>query len=151
MLTKIQSQHSFTTCPPIDIAIMGANVLQYTPTAAEIAFVQETHESCAAFIFICGGFLIGLQAGLFSGKTVTAPRPFIEGLKKQAPDVKWVTKRWAQDGRIWTSGALLNGTDLMREFVTQLWGGEGSLAEFAMRLRGYPVRDVDYQDVEWVL
>lgn len=130
---------------------MGANVMQYTPKPSELEFVRKTYEDCAAFLFICGGFLVGLQAGLFEGKTATAPRPLVENLKKEAPGVNWVAKRWANDGKIWTSGALLNGTDMMREFVTQNWGGEGTLTEFAMRLGGYPVRDVNYADVPWVI
>jgi hypothetical protein len=35
---------------------------------------------------------------------------------------------------------------MMRAFALQTWGGEGSLAEFGMRLGDYPVRDVDYAD-----
>jgi transcriptional regulator GlxA family with amidase domain len=125
---------------------MGAHEMGYTMSQGEIDFVQKTEKGCAAFMFICGGFLVGLQAGLFEGKTATAPRFMVEGLRKGHPQVKWVEKRWANDGKIWTSGTLLNGTDMMRAFALQTWGGEGSLAEFGMRLGDYPDRDVDYAD-----
>jgi len=53
-----------------------------------------------------------------------------------------------QDGKIWTSGALLNGLDMMRSFVTQTWGNEGagSIAQFLLQLGHFPIRDVDYKD-----
>jgi transcriptional regulator GlxA family with amidase domain len=98
-------------------------------------------------MFICGGLFSGLQAGLLKGKTATGPRIMLDMLRKDHPEVQWVEKRWANDGKIWTSGALLNGTDMTRAFALQTWGGEGSLAEFGMQLGAYPDRDVDYADV----
>ena len=67
-------------------------------------------------------------------------------LKQQAPNVNWVDKRWCRDGKVWTSGALLNGLDLMRAFASEVWGGEGTLAEWWLALGSWPVRDVDYKD-----
>lgn len=128
---------------------MGAYDVDYIMSEAELNFIQKTHDDCVAFLFICGGFLAALQTGLLKGKTATAPRPMIEYLRKANPEVNWVTKRWAHDGKIWTSGALLNGTDMTQAFVTKFWGGEGSFAEFGLRLGGYPHRDVDYADVPW--
>jgi len=85
-----------------------------------------------------------LQAGLLEGKTATAPRPMVGPLSQAFPGVKWVVKRWARDDKMWTSGALLNGTDLMRAFVSEYW--KGPLFEFALELGAYPIRDVNYAD-----
>jgi hypothetical protein len=143
----VKATHDFKSCPPLDVALMGAHEITYTLTRGEIDFIKKTEESCVAFMFICGGFMSGLQAGLLKGKTATGPRIMLEQLRKDHPEVQWVAKRWANDGKIWTSGALLNGTDMTRAFALQTWGGEGSLAEFGMQLGGYPDRDVDYADV----
>src|ERR1700761_1639422 len=124
---------------------MGAHDVGYTLSEKEVEFVKKSHEDCAAFLFICGGFMAALEAGLLTGKTATGPRPMVEMLRQRNPEVNWVTKRWAQDGKIWTSGALLNGTDMTKEFVTQVWGGEGSLAEFVLHFGGFPYRDVNYE------
>jgi len=94
-------------------------------------------------------FLAALGAGLLEGQIATAPHPMVEYLRSVHPEVNWVTKRWARDGRIWTSRALLNGADMMKAFVTEVWGGEGSFAEFGLKLGGYPCRDIDYADVPW--
>lgn len=129
---------------------MGAhNDPNYALTPGEIAFLQKCNEDCVAQLFVCGGFLAGLQAGLLKGKTATAPRPMIGMLQQGSPDVNWVAKRWAHDGKIWTSGALLNGTDMTKAFAMEVWGGEGGLVEFSTRLGGYPDRDIDYKDVAW--
>jgi hypothetical protein len=42
---------------------------------------------------------------------------------------------------VWTSGALLNGLDLMRDFAKTYWP---ELAEVAIPLGGYPERSVEY-------
>lgn len=128
---------------------MGAPDNGYILTPGELAFLKKCNEDCAALLVICGGFLAPLQAGLLAGKTATAPRLMIGYLRQAHPEVNWVAKRWANDGKIWTSGALLNGTDMTKAFVESVWGGEGSLVEFSTRLGGYPVRDIDYKDVSW--
>ncbi|KAK5677596.1 hypothetical protein LTS10_010168 [Elasticomyces elasticus] len=145
----IKATHDFKTCPALDIALMGAHDISHTMTPGEVDFLQKVNGECQAFLFICGGFMAGLQAGLLKGKTATGPRIMIDSLRQANPEVNWVAKRWAQDGKIWTSGALLNGTDMTKAFATQVWGGEGSFVEFSLRLGGYPDRDVDYGDVPW--
>jgi transcriptional regulator GlxA family with amidase domain len=141
-------QDSFATCPPLDIVLMGAHDVGYNLNDAELAFIRKSFDECVAFITICGGFLAALQAGLLEGKTATGPRPMLDGLRQMAPGVKWVEKRWVRDGKLWTSGALLNGVDLTRAFATEYWGGKDTLVEFCLELGSYPVRDVNYADVQ---
>jgi transcriptional regulator GlxA family with amidase domain len=125
---------------------MGAHELGYNMTDGEKAFIMKCNDDCVAFMLICGSFMAALQIGLLEGKTATAPRFMLEQLRKSHPEVRWVEKRWAHDGKIWTTGTLLNGTDMTKAFALETWGGEGSLAELCMRLGGYPCRDVDYAD-----
>ncbi|PMD37917.1 class I glutamine amidotransferase-like protein [Hyaloscypha variabilis F] len=144
----INPTDSFATCPPLDIVLMGAHDVGYNLNDAELAFIRKSFDECVAFITICGGFLAALQAGLLEGKTATGPRPMLDGLRQMAPGVKWVEKRWVRDGKLWTSGALLNGLDLTRAFATEYWGGKDTLVEFCLELGSYPVRDVNYADVQ---
>jgi transcriptional regulator GlxA family with amidase domain len=141
-------QDTFANCPPLDIVLMGAHVEvdNYAPSEAELNFIRKSYDDCSAFITICGGFLGPMQAGLFKGKTVTAPRFMLEQFRSSAPETKWVEERWHRDGKLWTSGALLNGLDLMRAFGTEYWGGEGSMMQFALNSGHYPQRDVGYAD-----
>lgn len=146
VLCLMKHKDDFTTCPPLDIVLMGAHKQSYHPNDTELAFVRKSYETCSAFITVCGGFQAALEAGLFVGKTVTAPRLFLSHLREAAPQTEWVAERWHRDGKLWTSGALLNGLDLIRAFVTEYWGGKGSLAEFCVELGHFPKRDIGYAD-----
>jgi transcriptional regulator GlxA family with amidase domain len=127
---------------------MGAHEPSYIPNKAELDFIRKSYDHCTAFLSICGGGIPASMAGVLEGKTCTAPRIMLAMLREQFPDTKWVEKRYMQDGKIWTSGALLNGIDMMRAFVTQTWGNEGAgrIAQFLLQLGHFPHRDVDYKD-----
>ena len=66
---------------------------------------------------------------------------------QEDPRTTWVEKRMIRDGngegKLWTSGALLNGLDLMREFVMTYWP---KLGREAIPLGGWPARSVEYDD-----
>ncbi|EXJ73530.1 uncharacterized protein A1O5_03291 [Cladophialophora psammophila CBS 110553] len=143
---SLQPTDKFSTCPLLDIVLMGAHLEGYTPNEAELDFVRKSYENCSAFITICAGFQTAFQAGLFKNKTVTAPRFMLEQLRTTGSETNWVEKRWHRDGKLWTSGALLNGLELMRAFGTEYWGGEGTLMQFALDSGHYPQRDVQYED-----
>lgn len=125
---------------------MGAHQMIYTPNQAELDFVRKSYESCSAFLTICAGCVPAIAAGLLKGKSATAPKMMLDQLRNDEPETTWVEKRWHRDGKIWTSGVLLNGLELMRAFTTEYWGGEGGLAEFAMTLGDWPKRGVNYAD-----
>ncbi|UQC83846.1 YjeF [Colletotrichum lupini] len=121
---QIQPTDSFESCPPLDIALMGAHDLKYKTSEAELAFIRKVYEQCSAFLTICGGMFPLLEAGLLAGKTATCPRMIVSAMKKSIPVVDWVETRWAHDGKLWTSSSLLNGTDMMRAFAEATWGGK---------------------------
>ncbi|TGJ81528.1 hypothetical protein E0Z10_g7229 [Xylaria hypoxylon] len=148
---RILPTHSFETSPPLDIVIIGAHRFGYVPSEAELAFARKSFDECAAFIAVCGGVEIPRLAGLLEGKTATAPRPLLDVWRAQSPGTNWVEKRWERDGKLWTSGALFNGTDLVHNFVKQTWGGTpaGALGTYAAKVGAWPDRDVDYKDVPW--
>ncbi|KAF2968617.1 hypothetical protein GQX73_g4984 [Xylaria multiplex] len=146
---RILPTNSFATSPALDIVIVGAHRFGYEPSEAELAFATKSFESCAAFIAVCGGVDIPRLAGLLEGKTATGPRPLLDAWRAQSPGTHWVDKRWQRDGKMWTSGALFNGCDLITNFVKQTWGGTpaGAIGDFAARLGAWPDRDVDFKDV----
>lgn len=101
---------------------------------------------------VCTGFLAPLHAGLLDNIHATAPRGFLETLKKDFKDVKWEEKRWVRDGKIWSSGAIMNGFEMMGEFMRERWGGVGrngegeggKLVGFALGMSDFPRRGVEY-------
>ncbi|CRK25056.1 Isonitrile hydratase like protein [Verticillium longisporum] len=138
---------TFETCPPLDVVLMGAHHPSYTPSAAELAYIRKAYDASSAFLTICGGLMAPLQAGVLDGKTVTAPRFMLGRLRETNPSSTWLEKRWVRDGKLWTSGALLNGADMVSAFVREHWGRqEGSLAWTMADIGAWPNRDVDYRD-----
>ena len=121
-------------------------MMSYQPTEAELAFVRKAYNDCSAFLTICGGFEIPCRAGIFKDKTVTAPRFFLDVLRQQHPLTTWVEKRWHRDGKLWTSGALLNGLDLMKAFAEHTWASRVELIGAVIDLDSWPVRDINYKD-----
>jgi transcriptional regulator GlxA family with amidase domain len=124
---------------------MGAYNMGYTPNEAELAFVRKAYDESTAFLTICGGFQAAHLAGLLVGKMATAPRFMLEELKKQDPRTTWVDRRFVRDGKLWTSGALLNGQDLIRAFTMEHWPQLGSIC---LPVGGWPVRSAEYEGSE---
>ena|SRR6186713_1944239 len=124
---------------------MGAYFPGYNPTEAELAFIRKAYDDSSAFITICAGFLPAQLAGVLAGKTATAPRFLIPILQKEDPRTTWVEKRYVRDGKVWTSGALLNGLDLMNAFMLEYWP---ELSKVGMSLGSWPVRSVNYPGTE---
>lgn len=143
-------QDTFETCPPLDIVLIGATLDNYQPNENELNFLRKTFKSptCQAFLTICGGMMPPLQAGLLQGLRATAPRPMLPQLRKDAPGTTWTERRWERDGKMWTSGTLLNGTDMMSEWAASVWGRDvqKDLMGVVLEFGGWPVRDVGYQD-----
>lgn len=136
----------------MDIVLNGANNIGYVHTEAELAYTRKAYAESSAFLTICGGFDLPLKAGIFEGKTATAPRFMLSVLRQQAPGVKWVERRWARDGKLWSSGALLNGTDMVAAFAAEYWGKtEDTLASTMSKMGAWPARDIEYKDVPWAL
>lgn len=162
MLTSIQD--SYESCPPLDIVLIGAYFPTYTASEADLAFIRKAYNDCAskipdarntsnyfigsAFLTICAGMLPAQLAGVLAGHTATAPR-FMLPMLQQDTRTKWVEKRAYRDGKLWTSGALLNGLDLMREFATFYWP---ELAKLCVPLGGWPERSLEYNapEPDWV-
>ncbi|KAK1987697.1 class I glutamine amidotransferase-like protein [Colletotrichum cereale] len=142
----MQPTDSFGSCPPLDIALMGAHDVEYRTSEGELAFIRKVWGECSAFLTICGGMIPLLEAGILTGKTATGPRPILGAMKKKVPAVKWIETRWARDGKLWTSSSLLNGTDMMRAFVEATWGGKSGMVEAMLDTAGFPTRDVDFKD-----
>ena len=105
------------------VVVIGAhNIGENVPNEAELDFVRKAYDQCSAMLLLCAGFVTAQAAGPLKGKTCTGPRMLLPMLHNNSPETEWVDKRWAHDGKIWTSGALLNGLDCMTAFVSEIWG-----------------------------
>ena len=72
------------------------------------------------------------------------PRMLLGQLHEQSPETNWVEKRWARDGKVWTSGVLLNGLDMIQAFARDTWPSKAPLVNTMLDIGGWPVRSIDY-------
>jgi transcriptional regulator GlxA family with amidase domain len=69
-------------------------------------FVRAHAESEGTDILtVCTGCFLVAESGAYKGRKASAPRALIGMLKKKYPETKWDdSKRWVQDGNLWSSG-----------------------------------------------
>ncbi|KAL8655649.1 MAG: hypothetical protein Q9210_000759 [Variospora velana] len=139
------TQHSITTCPPLDILLIGGPMPNYRPSAAVTQFLQAQHKHVRALLTVCTGFLPALHSGILDGKTATAPQGMLAGLKEEAPQVKWAEKRWVRDGKVWSSGAVINGQEMMAAFMREEFADRKEAVEMVLRMSDVSVRGEEYE------
>jgi transcriptional regulator GlxA family with amidase domain len=107
-------------------------------------FLRTQHEHVSAFMSVCTGYLGPLHAGLLRNTRATAPRGLLHSLKG-FPDVQWEERRWVRDGKMWSSGAVMNGFEMMGEFMRERWGGEeGGLVDVVLKAADVMKRGREY-------
>lgn len=138
------NQHSIETCPPLDILLIGGPAPSYRPSEPIQRFIQKQYEYLRALLTVCTGYIPALYSGILDGKTATAPRGLLPMLKKEKPDVKWVEKRWVRDGKVWSSGAVANGMELMAGFMWEEFEEQRGLTEMMMGMADFAKRGEAY-------
>jgi len=113
--------HSFEDAGKLDYLVIPGPAPTYVTTPAEQEFIRAKFAEVSAVLTVCTGIIPALQSGILAGQRATAPRGMIPLLKQQAPDVEWVEKRWttSENGKLWSSGAVTNGTDMLAAFVRE--------------------------------
>lgn len=113
--------HSFETAGKLDYLVIPGPDPKYVATPAELEFIRAKNAEVSAILTVCTGIMPALQSGILAGQRATAPRAMIPILKQMAPNVEWVDKRWttSEDGKLWSSGAVTNGIEMMATFVRE--------------------------------
>ncbi|CAL8580329.1 hypothetical protein XPA_006057 [Xanthoria parietina] len=141
---KLAVTHSIETCPPLDILLIGGPAPSYRPSEPIQRFIQDQYEHLRAFLTVCTGYIPALYSGILDGKTATAPRGLLPMLKEEKPDVQWVEKRWVRDGKVWSSGAVANGMELMAGFMWDEFEEQRGLTEVMMGMADFAKRGQAY-------
>lgn len=92
-----------------------------------IAFLQEKSRTCQAVLSVCTGSYLMQTAGLLKGKRATTHWAYLTHLRED-PTVTLVEERFVHDGKIWTSGGVSAGMDMMLAFIAHTYGNETAAA-----------------------
>ncbi|RMZ83945.1 hypothetical protein DV737_g1372, partial [Chaetothyriales sp. CBS 132003] len=106
----------------LDILVIPGPDPAARPSPAMTEFIRShANADTTDILVICTGSFLAAHTGVLDGKTATGPRPLVEShLKKFFPKVNWTDdRRWVVDesGKLWTSGAITNGLDLVAEYL----------------------------------
>lgn len=139
--------------PKLDILVVPGPPPNYQTTDAVKAFISSTHTSGGTILSICSGILPVAASGVLDGKIGTGPLGFIPLLRASFPAVKWEdARRWEKaageggTGEVWTSGAVLNGLDLIVAFLREKFVKPA--AEAMIMLSGVGERAREYSEAE---
>ncbi|TDL17777.1 class I glutamine amidotransferase-like protein [Rickenella mellea] len=126
----------------LDILVVPGPEITYKTSPAVLAFLRQKYEEVSTLFTICSGVLPVASAGILTGKAATGPLAIVPMLRAQFPDVKWEEKRWVHDGKIWSSGGITNGLDMMAAYVRENF--PAPLAELVCKGADVGDRGVEY-------
>ncbi|KAL8952908.1 MAG: hypothetical protein Q9222_001198 [Ikaeria aurantiellina] len=141
---KVAVTHSIATCPPLSLLLIGGPPPSYRPSPAVTAFIQSQYKHVHGLMTICTGYTAALYSGILDGMEATAPRELLPMLRSEAPNVKWVEKRCVRDGKLWTSGAVANGMEVMAAFMRSELEEQKELVEVVLGMSDIRVRGQGY-------
>jgi transcriptional regulator GlxA family with amidase domain len=83
---------------------------------------------------ICTGINILASSGALVGHNTTAPYILYPLLEKNHPEIKWRWTRWVKsaNGKLWTSGSIGNGLDMVSAFMRDYFWDRLELVEFVV-------------------
>lgn len=108
----------------LDILLVPGTDPNTVPREEELDFMRKHVEAGVTLMTVCTGIFVAAYAGVLDGKKATGSRALVSMiLKKKFPKVEWSEKRWVQDGKMWTSGGITNGQDMVAAYIRQRWPG----------------------------
>lgn len=113
---------------------------------AVISFLQQRASQCKAILSVCTGSYLMKKAGLLAGRRATTHWAALDHLRGD-PEVQVVEQRVVHDGKIWTSGGVSAGMDMMLEFIADSFG-EAVAAEIQLEAEYFPSNKIYGQPFE---
>jgi transcriptional regulator GlxA family with amidase domain len=121
-------------------------------TPKERAFVRNATDSprTIAAMTVCTGVNILASAGALVGHNATAPYILYPLLEKQHPTVHWSQARWVRtaEGKLWTSGSIGNGLDMVAAFMREYFWDRPELVELVLAAAAVGDRGREYSERE---
>ncbi|TFK26556.1 ThiJ/PfpI [Coprinopsis marcescibilis] len=112
---------TFETCPPIDYLLVPGPSPATQLSEEGTKFIQKRFPTLKGLFLVCTGAIVIAKTGILDGFKVNtnkvAARYMTEFLT-MSKNVKWVVdRRFLVDGKVWSTGGVTAGIDLMAEFV----------------------------------
>lgn len=124
---RLIPDHDFSTCPPLDILLVGGGVNPLPEMQDEdvMSFLRQAGDGAAYVTSVCTGALILAEAGLLKGYRATTHWAYKERLALY-PGVEVVAGRVVADRNRITGGGVTAGIDFALTLIGKLAGPEAA-------------------------
>jgi len=114
--------YTYADAPTPDVLVVPAtDTDKLAPTTSD--WLRSAHKGAAVTMSVCNGSFVLAAAGLLDGKTATAHHGSYGMLRAMYPKVTVIRGvRFAEDGKVATSGGLTSGMDLAMRVVERYFG-----------------------------
>ncbi len=84
-------------------------------------YLRDKSRTCEAVLSVCTGSYLMQKAGLFKGRRATTHWEHLHHLRDD-PTIEVSEQRYVNDGKIWSSGGVSAGMDMMLAFIASRFG-----------------------------
>ncbi|KAF2871398.1 ThiJ/PfpI family protein [Massariosphaeria phaeospora] len=126
----------------LDILVIPGPPPGMKPEEEVLDFVRKHVDSGGDLLTICTGIFVAAYASVLDGRNATGSRGIEDWLERDFPKVKWQDKRYVNDGKIWTSGGITNGMDMVAVYMRQRW--PGALSDTVLTMADVVIRPQEY-------
>ncbi|PVH99910.1 ThiJ/PfpI family protein [Periconia macrospinosa] len=125
----------------LDILMIPGPPPGLKPEQEVLDFVRAHVEKGVELLTICSGVYVAAYAGVLDGKRATGTRGIQDHLDKEFPKVHWQDARYVRDGKVWSSGGITNGMDMVGWYMRERWP---ELADIVLKMADVDVRPAEY-------
>ncbi len=120
--TQIAADHSFESCPPLDLILLpgGVGTRAEVDNPRIIDFVRKHGANAQYVTSVCTGAMLLHRAGFLAGKRATTHWGAIGELKALDGVTVVEGERWVEDGNVLTSAGVSAGIDMALYVVALL-------------------------------
>ncbi len=138
---ELVADTDFASCPPLDALVVPGGFAAFHEMENEVLvnFVRASATDGRHVLSVCSGSFILLAAGLLEGRRATSHWKVLGKLRDAGVEV--VEERFVRDGRVWSSGGVSAGIDLMLHFISEI-AGRDAAASVQHNAEYYPSRRV---------
>lgn len=141
---SVSVDYTYETCPKLDYLCVpgGVGRIQEIRNQKTLNFIKKQYDTCELLISVCTGAFLLAEAGILANKKATTYWRALKEFAVTYPDVILKEERIVKAGKVWTSGGVSSGIDLIFELIKSVAGESMAgqvqlLAEYFPNHHGY--------------
>lgn len=141
---SITTDYTYETCPKLDYLCVpgGIGRIKEAKNLNTLNFIKQQYKSCKILLSVCTGAFLLAEAGLLKNKKATTYWRAVTEFRALYTDTIIEESRIVKSDKIWTSGGVSSGIDLILELIKDVDGESFAgqvqlLAEYFPTHHGY--------------